>query len=84
LHNLDWSKELDQGLPDCRVRGGGNTVVRAKMLWEKVYCANCGHLSGLVTAEWAAHVFYLCEKCAEVHGKLDLPEVPKDQCRTSS
>jgi hypothetical protein len=81
---LDYSSELNPlKLPDCRSREAG-TVVRARMLWEKVFCANCGHLGGLVTADWAAHVFYLCDKCADEHGALDLPEVPKDQCQAFS
>ena len=58
----NWDRSLEQGLPDCRLRGKP-TVVRARMLWERVFCANCGANGGLVTAEWAAHVFYVCSEC---------------------
>lgn len=74
---MDFSQELNPlRLPDCRAREDG-TVVRARMLWEKVYCANCGHLGGLITADWAAHVFYLCDPCSHEYGELNLPQVPE-------
>ena len=60
---MNWSRELEQGLPDCRL-AGVPTVVLGRQKWERVFCANCGADGGLVTAEWTAHVFYQCEPCA--------------------
>lgn len=61
-----WDRQLEEGLPDCRLSGtarDNDTVVHAGMLWERVYCANCGHNGRLVTADFAAHIFYICEPC---------------------
>jgi hypothetical protein len=86
----DLTKELPiSSLPDCRLRGtnkDNNFVMNYHYgrLWEKVYCANCHKLDGLVTADWAARVFCLCNECALKHGNLPYPEVPKDQCLQSS
>ena len=71
--NKHWDRQLERGLPDSRLAGTGRdrkTVVRARMLWEVVFCANCGAEGGLVTAEWAAHVFYLCDDCSKL-GKVE-------------
>lgn len=81
---MNWDRELENGLPDCRLRGPrrrATTVVRGCMLMERVFCANCGADGGLITAEWSPHVFYLCDACAETHGKLPLPEVPEKTVR---
>jgi len=66
-----WDKELEGGLPDCRLSPSTrekSIVMRGRMAFEKVYCANCGVESGLVTAEWSAHVFYVCNACVGING----------------
>lgn len=72
LHN-QWDRENEGGLPDSRLRGPrrrNTTVVRAKMLWERVFCADCGHEGGLITADWSPHVFYLCDDCFHTKGVI--------------
>lgn len=62
-----WDRELERGYPDSRLAGSARdnkTVVYARMLWERVFCANCGCDGGIVTAGWSAFVFYVCEPCA--------------------
>jgi len=61
-----WDKQLERGLPDCRVRYEDrekNIVWRGRMAFEKVFCAQCHEEKGLVTAEWTAHVFFICDPC---------------------
>lgn len=50
-----------------------------KLEMERVYCANnCGKSGGCVTPEWAAHVFYLCDECADKYGNIEgVTEVPE-------
>ena len=53
--------------------------------YERVYCVNCGADGGLVTKNSQfGRIFYLCEKCAETHGRLPLPEVPEGVARGRS
>jgi len=77
--SLYWNKEFEMGLPDCRL-AGKPTIVRARMLWEQVFCANCGCDGGLVTAEWTPHVFYLCDACASL-GPLEFHQVDENLVR---
>lgn len=64
-----WDKQLEQGLPDSRLRMRENKrIFRAHMWWDPVYCASCGELKGLVTADWTPHVFYICDPCALKNG----------------
>jgi hypothetical protein len=78
---------LKARLPDCRLAARRDRTVRLRMRrlgaseMERVFCANCGCDGGLVTADWAWHVFYLCEPCAEKHGRLDLAEIPESLVR---
>ena len=75
----NWDKQLEQGLPDCRLRNPDRkTVYRGQMEYEFVYCANCGHEGALVTANWATHVFYICDPCVRKVGPVNLPEVPTE------
>lgn len=77
---MSWDRELEQGLPDCRLRGPGRrarTVVYRGQLFERVYCANCGADGGLVTAEWSPHIFYLCDRCARDDTALKSAEIPE-------
>jgi hypothetical protein len=71
-----WDRELELGLPDCRLRQQP-TIVRAQMHWNRVFCANCGADGGLITAEWSPHVFYVCDDCvkhAPIEGVREVPE----------
>jgi hypothetical protein len=79
---LSWNKELERGLPDCRLTVGRNKTVvhktrHVRAIWERVFCANCGCDGGLVMEDWAAHIFYLCAECAVKHGGLSIPEIPE-------
>ena len=61
-----WDRQLEDGLPDSRLSGMARehkTVRVGRMLWEKVFCSNCGCDGGAVTPEFAAHVFYVCDDC---------------------
>jgi hypothetical protein len=75
-----WDRQLEDGLPDCRLRNGreGKRVMRAHMWWDPVYCANCGELKGLVTSGFTPHIFFLCDPCAGVNGPppgcVEVPE----------
>lgn len=77
-----WDRQLEGGLPDCRAKDGP-TIVRARMAWRMVFCANCHEPGGYAT-EHVIHMFYLCDKCAPKHGDLDslgLVEVPDEVAR---
>lgn len=80
-----WDKQLEGGLPECRLSLSNrerSLVHRARMVWETVYCANCGEPDGLVTAEWSAHVFCLCNKCFAKFGVIEgTVQVPDDLVR---
>jgi hypothetical protein len=66
---LGWDRQLEDGLDDCRSRQREkHQIRRGRMLWDKVYCAACGRLYGLVTADWTPHVYALCDQCAEKFG----------------
>lgn len=78
---VSWDRALEQGLPDCRLRGPARratTVVRAGQIFERVFCANCGAPGGAVTANWSPHVSYLCDRpeCLKAAPKqaLQIPE----------
>ena len=93
LRQGDWNKELEGGLPDSRLRDPSNNVVyrmgriedpdtktvyRGRIAYEIAYCASCSKPEGLVTAEWAPHVFALCKECADKYGYLGIVEIPKE------
>lgn len=64
---LGWDRQLEfdggQHLPDCRSRNEADRVRHGRLWWDKVYCANCGKLEGLVTSDWTPHVFAVCIEC---------------------
>jgi hypothetical protein len=47
----------------------------------RVYCANCGADGGLITEEWAEHVFYICDRCELTKGKLLATAIPEEVVR---
>jgi len=76
---------LDQQLPDARLnsldRKRKEIVGPLGKFMERVYCVNCGTDGGAVTKEWAEHIFYLCNVCAETHGALSIPAIPDEIVR---
>jgi hypothetical protein len=77
----DWRLYAHE-LPDARARRSTNEKKHQLLgLMEQVFCVNCGRSGGMVTAEWAKHVFYLCDPCAETHGHLPIPELPESLVR---
>lgn len=68
-------------LPESRLTHHRTTICGPVGLMSRVYCANCGCDGGLITEEWAVKCCYLCDKCAEVHGKLPIPEIPESVVR---
>lgn len=67
-------------LPDARSTRYPHTSFLKK--WgptQRVYCVNCGKPGGEVAEAYVAHVFYLCDDCVFLHGKLPLPEIDLDQ-----
>jgi hypothetical protein len=81
---MNWNREFEEGLPDCRLTGHrrrATTVAYGPLLWERVYCGNCGKPGGLVTATELPHVFYVCDACVGVYGPLNMPELAADQVR---
>ena len=70
-----------ENLPESRLTHHRTTICGPVGLMSRVYCANCGCDGGLITEEWAAKCFYLCDRCSEVHGKLSTPEIPESVVR---
>ena len=84
---LGWDRQLEERRPDCRPRGrrDKDRVRRGNAWYEKVYCANCGKLDGLVNADWTPHVYALCNECAEKFrappGAVQLTAEEEKKCR---
>jgi hypothetical protein len=71
----DWNPELEQHLPDCRLRdpeqkAGAGIITIGRMQYYRVHCANCGKPAGLATMA-VTHIFYLCDICAKVREAED-------------
>jgi len=76
---------LTKTLPDARARRSLNEKKSKLLGWmEEVFCANCGRPGGMITRDWAAHVFYLCDRCEDQHGHLPIPELPESLVRGRS
>ncbi len=73
-------KEWEKMMPDSRVKDPRHIFGPAGYM-EAIFCVNCGGDGGFVTSDWATHVFYLCDKCADTHGRLTLPEIPEATVR---
>ncbi len=73
--------DLYGGLPDARMALHRRLVQGPTGWMEECYCVNCGHSGGLISKDWAEHVFYLCDSCADKHGRITLPEVPEPVVR---
>lgn len=67
---------VNRECPDARARRSLNEKKHRLLGWmSEIFCVNCGTSGGMITQDWAAHVFYLCDECAEVHGRLPLPDL---------
>lgn len=72
-------------LPDARLSRAIAERQHALGGWmEPIYCVNCGCRYGMITREWAAHVFALCNRCAETHGAMPVPPLPEGFGRPAS
>lgn len=76
---IDASRELRSllygDMPDSRSRTSRNEVFRAGQVWQRVFCCNCSADGGLVTKDYVEFISYLCDRCAEKHGGLPMPEI---------
>lgn len=71
-------KKVAIDLPDARAKRSKNEKKHLLLGWmEECFCTNCGVSGGMITKEWAKHVFYLCDACVNVHGKIPLVEIPE-------
>jgi hypothetical protein len=77
-----WNREVEFGLPDCRLRHGERQPVLlhgTRLAVDAVFCANCGTLEGYATVE-TPHIFFICDTCVGCSGKPSgLTEVTKKQ-----
>jgi len=73
-------KEWERFMPDSRVKDPRHIFGPAGYM-EAIFCVNCGGDGGFVTSDWATHVFYLCNNCADTHGKLTLQEISEEVVR---
>lgn len=78
----DWNREVELGLPDCRLSYHRRAPVflhGTRLAVDPVYCANCGGLEGYATVH-TPHVFFICDACVGVHGRPNgLTELTKKQ-----
>jgi len=68
-------RSVAQVLPDARVRETNLNPSRHEkksllLGWmEECFCANCGKPQGMISRDWAAHVFCVCDDCVAKHGQ---------------
>jgi len=77
LHNL-WAP-VAKDEPDARAQRSRNEKKSVLLGWmEECFCVNCGKPHGMISKEWAAYVFCLCDDCVFTHGKpvgaIELPD----------
>jgi hypothetical protein len=71
--NRLWS-DVAKEQPDARVRETNQQMARGekahKLLgWmEPCFCVNCGKEKGMISRDWAAYVFALCDDCVKTCG----------------
>ena len=69
-------------LPDARAKRSLREKKSKFLGWmEEIFCVNCGASGGMVTKDWAAHCFYLCNDCVEKHGRVETPDIPESLVR---
>lgn len=72
-----WA-DVAQTHPDARALVSRNEKKHKLLGWfEECFCVNCGKPQGMITKDWAPHVFVLCDDCVATHGALPLPTVPE-------
>ena len=67
--NHSWDRELEEGLPDCRVSPFAREYKRVaigRMQWDIVFCAQCHKPQGAVPPA-CPHVFFICDQCMNDH-----------------
>ena len=65
-----WDRQLEKGLPDCRVAFNDrerNRVPMGRMMWDMVFCSQCHKLYGACSPN-IAHIFYICDACVREKG----------------
>jgi len=81
MFNPEWQR-ANPDQPDARARRSLNERKHPQLGWmEAIFCVNCGRPGGLISKEWAAFVFNLCDLCVERWGGLPLPEIPESLVR---
>lgn len=65
--------------PDARAKRSRNEKKSVLLGWmEECFCVNCGKPHGMISKDWAAYVFCLCDDCVLTHGKpvnaIELPD----------
>jgi len=65
--------------PDARAQRSRNEKKSVLLGWmEECFCVNCGKPKGMISKDWAAYVFVLCDDCVLTHGQpvgaVELPE----------
>jgi hypothetical protein len=76
--NRLWSAVAKEE-PDARAQRSRNEKKSVLLGWmEECFCVNCGRPHGMISKEWAAYVFCLCDDCVFTHGKpvnaIELPD----------
>jgi hypothetical protein len=75
-------REIARKQPDARAKRSVNEKKHHLLGWmEEIFCVNCGRSGGMISKEWAAYVFNLCDDCVEKWGHLPLPEIPESLVR---
>lgn len=77
-----WNREVEQGLPDCRLRYDERKTIflhGTRLAVDAVYCANCGSVEGYATVH-TPHIFFICDSCVGINGAPSgLTEITKKQ-----
>ena len=64
--------------PDARSVRSRNEKKSVLLGWmEECFCVNCGRHQGMISTEWAAYVFSLCDDCVLKHGQPPMDVVPE-------
>lgn len=73
---------VTQTHPDARARRSLGEKKHRLLGWmEEIFCINCGKSGGMISKDWARHVFNLCDECVGKWGALPLPEIPESVVR---
>jgi len=67
----EWDRQLEQGLPDCRLKYGDRDKARYRygmLVLDTVYCASCGEPSAGTWPD-CPHIFFICDRCVGRNGR---------------